>query len=84
MKSLIENCICLEVTTNTKGYSSLHVYEVGKGSYGFHSLNVKSEKLPDVNNLVGKRANIEISLFEGNGTNGKYVSKNFEGNVSTK
>lgn len=78
MFAKLENVICLEVTTNDKGYSSLHVYEKGKGPYGFRSLNVKKEKLSDASSLVGKIVSIDLSIFEGTGKNGKYTSYSFE------
>jgi hypothetical protein len=84
MLATLQNVIALEVTTNKKGYHSLHVYELTKGSYGFKSLNVIPEKLQAAQALVGKRVDVSFSIFEGTGTHGKYVSYSFSDSTPTK
>ncbi len=84
MIAVIENAVALDVTTNKKGYTALNVYEMGKGGFGFRSINIKPEQLDVVTPLLGKRNNIHISIFEGTGENGKYTSYNFVGASAAK
>ena len=77
MIAQLSKVLAIEVTTNEKGYKSIQVYEMGKGSYGFRTVNIKDAQLPSVQPFLGKLCDLEITLFEGMGKTGKYMSYNF-------